>query len=357
MKNACPQLSSRRTCHGCGKKGHFIKDCLASRSVVPRPSAQSQPQQSRGGVRPQAAGRVYAMTGREAVRSGNLIIGSCMIAGRSLCVLYDSGATHSFVSESKVFELGLPVKELQFDLVVSTPASRLVRTSTLCARCLIEVEGRKYKVNLICLPLEGLDVILGMDWLSANHILIDCNEKRVVFPSLEDEDQLISSQQVDQAIKEGSQCFLIMTQLSVEKGSGNIETPVVRDFSNVFLEDVPGLPPPREIEFFIDLVLGVGPMSMAPYRMAPAELEELKKQIEELLEKQFIRPSVSPWGAPVLLAKKKDDSSRLCVDYRQLNKLTIKNKYPLPRINDLMDQLHGAIVFSKINLRSGYHQI
>ena len=91
--------------------------------------------------------------------------------------------------------------------------------------------------------------------------------------------------------------------------------------------------------------------------MAPVELAELKKQLEDLLEKQFIRPSVSPWGAPVILVKKNDGSSRLCIDYRQLKKLTIKNKYPLPRIDDLMDQLHGAVVFSKIDLRSGYHQI
>jgi len=104
-------------------------------------------------------------------------------------------------------------------------------------------------------------------------------------------------------------------------------------------------------------MLGVGPISMAPYRMLPSELAELKKQLEELLEKQFIRPSVSPWGAPVLLVKKKDGSFRLCVDYSQLNKFTIKNKYPLPRIDDLMDQLRGVSVFSKIDLRSGYHQI
>jgi len=167
---------------------------------------------------------------------------------------------------------------------------------------------------------------------------------------------LMSSQQVDQAIKEGSQCFLILTQVSVENRDGHLETLVVREFSDVFPEDVPGLPPPREIEFSIDLVPGAGPISITPYKMAPAELVELKKQIEKLLEKQFIRPSVSPWGAPVLLVKKKDGSSRLCVDYRQLNKLTIKNKYPLPRIDELMDQLHGAAVFSKINLRSGYHQ-
>ena len=98
-------------------------------------------------------------------------------------------------------------------------------------------------------------------------------------------------------------------------------------------------------------------MSISPYRMAPTKLAELKKQPKDLLEKQFIQPSVSPWGAPVLLVKKKDGLSRLCINYRQLNKLTIKNKYPLPRIDDLMDQLHGAVVFSKIDLRLGYHQI
>jgi len=162
---------------------------------------------------------------------------------------------------------------------------------------------------------------------------------------------------MDQAIKEGSQCFLILTQLSVENEDGNLETSMARDFSDVFPEDVPGLPPPREIEFSIDLVSRVGLVLIAPYRMAPAELVELKKWIKELLEKQFIKPSVSPWGASVLLVKKKDGSSRLCVDYKKLNKLTIKNKYPLPRIDDLMDQLHGATVFSKIDLRSGYHQI
>jgi len=132
---------------------------------------------------------------------------------------------------------------------------------------------------------------------------------------------------------------------------------MVGDFSDVFPEDVPGLPPSREIEFSIDLVPGARPVFITPYKMAPTELVELKKHIEELLEKQFIRPSVSPWGAPVLLVNKKDCSSRLYVDYKQLNKLTIKNKYPLPRIDDLMDQLHGATVFSKIDLRSGYHQI
>jgi len=226
----------------------------------------------------------------------------------------------------------------------------------LCARCPVEVEGRRYKVNLICLPLQELEVILGMDWLSANRILIDCSEKRLLFPNLE-EPKLLSSHGVMKELQDGAQCFLIFTHLGMEREEMKSVIPVVQEFEDVFLEEVPGLPPSREVEFSIDLVPGTGPVSMAPYRMAPVELVELKKQIEDLLGKQFIWPSTSPWGAPVLLVKKKDGSSRLCVDYRQLNKMTIKNKYPLPRIDDLMDQLHGSSVFSKIDLWSGYHQI
>nr|GEV76960.1 hypothetical protein [Tanacetum cinerariifolium] len=126
---------------------------------------------------------------------------------------------------------------------------------------------------------------------------------------------------------------------------------------HVFPDELPGIPPVREVEFNIDLILGSEPISKAPYRMAPIELKELKDQLQELLERGFIRPSVSPWGAPVLFVKKKDGSMRLCIDYRELNKITIRNRYPLPRIDDLFDQLQGAMHFSKIDLRSGYHQL
>ncbi|KAA0032426.1 pol protein [Cucumis melo var. makuwa] len=133
--------------------------------------------------------------------------------------------------------------------------------------------------------------------------------------------------------------------------------PVVRDCPDVFPEELPGLPPHREVEFAIELEPGMVLISRAPYRMAPAELKELKVQLQELLDKGFIRSSVSPWGAPVLFVKKKDGSMRLCIDYRELNKVIVKNRYPLPRIDDLFDQLQGATVFSKIDLRSGYHQL
>ncbi|WVZ93886.1 hypothetical protein U9M48_039838, partial [Paspalum notatum var. saurae] len=135
------------------------------------------------------------------------------------------------------------------------------------------------------------------------------------------------------------------------------EVPVVREYPDVFPEELPGLPPVRAIEFAIDLIPGTAPIAKAPYRMSGKEYDELKKQLDELLEKGFIRDSVSPWGAPVLFVKKKDGTMRMCIDYRDLNAVTIKNKYPLPRIDDLLDRLKGAKHFSKIDLRSGYHQM
>ncbi|WMV18913.1 hypothetical protein MTR67_012298 [Solanum verrucosum] len=127
---------------------------------------------------------------------------------------------------------------------------------------------------------------------------------------------------------------------------------VVLKFREVFPSDLPGMPPDRDIDFCIDLVPCTRPISISPYRMAPAELRELKGQIQELLDKGFIYPSASPWGAPVLFVKKKDGSMGMCIDYRQLNRVTIRNKYPLSRIDDLFNQLQGASVFPKIHLGS-----
>ncbi|GJX78892.1 putative reverse transcriptase domain-containing protein [Tanacetum coccineum] len=131
----------------------------------------------------------------------------------------------------------------------------------------------------------------------------------------------------------------------------------VKKFPEVFPEDLPGLPPVCQVEFQIDLIPGATPVARAPYRLAPSEMQELSNQLQELADRGFIRPSTSPWGAPVLFVKKKDGSFRMCIDYRELNKLTIKNRYPLPRIDDLFDQLQGSSVYSKIDLRSGYHQL
>ncbi|GKE54263.1 putative reverse transcriptase domain-containing protein, partial [Tanacetum coccineum] len=162
-------------------------------------------------------------------------------------------------------------------------------------------------------------------------------------------------------ILKGCHVFLAhVTTKETEDKSGEKrleDVPIVRDFPEVFPEDLSGLPPTRQVEFQIDLIPGAAPVARAPYRLAPSEMKELSEQLQELSDKGFIRPGSSHWGALVLFVKKKDGSFRMCIDYRELNKLTVKNRYPLPRIDDLFDQLQGSNVYSTINLRSGYHQI
>ncbi|KAJ0445511.1 putative nucleotidyltransferase, Ribonuclease H [Helianthus annuus] len=153
-------------------------------------------------------------------------------------------------------------------------------------------------------------------------------------------------------------CVIYMAQVTIGEEKPRIEDiPVISDYPEVFPEELPGLPPDRQVEFSIDIIPGAAPIARAPYRLAPTEMKELRTQLDDLLAKGFVRPSSSPWGAPILFVKKKDGSMRLCIDYRELNKVTIKNRYPLPRIDDLFDQLQGASYFSKIDLRSGYHQL
>nr|GEZ79418.1 putative reverse transcriptase domain-containing protein [Tanacetum cinerariifolium] len=146
-----------------------------------------------------------------------------------------------------------------------------------------------------------------------------------------------------------------MVKKSNEKRLEDI--PVVREFTEVFLGDLPGLPPVRQVEFQIDLIPGAAPIARAPYKVAPSEMQELSNQLQELVNQGFIQPSTSPWGAPVLFVKKKDGSFRMYIDYWELNKLTIKNRYPLPKIDDLFDQFQGLSVYLKIDLRSCYHQL
>ena len=302
LSNKCPE---ERRCYNCHEPGHFASDCRA-------PKAEPSVNVAKAG-RPKAKGRVYCMDGREASRS-DLIQGVCVIAGNTLSVLFDSGATHSFISMDCVNRLKLPVSSLPFDLVVTTPAAKTLTANTACLHCPVIVEGRKFFVNLICLPLKHLNIILGMDWLSYHHVLLDCARKIVIFPEA-GVSEFLSANQVGVHLKEGTQEYVSLASVEVNREVRLEVIPVVQDFMDVFPADIPGLPPERDIEFSIDLLPGTGPISIAPYRMSPSELAELKEQIEELLAKQFIRPSVSPWGAPVLLVKKKDGRSRLCVDY------------------------------------------
>ena len=169
--------------------------------------------------------------------------------------------------------------------------------------------------------------------------------------------RLISCIKAQKHLRKNNLAFLAHIVDKTKEETNIQDIPVACEYPDVFPEDLPGVTPERQVEFRIDLVPVATPLAKSPYRLAPAEMQELSSQLSELLDKGFIRPSYSPWGAPVLFVKKKDGSFRMCIDYRELNKLTVKNRYPLPRIDDLFDQLQGASYFSKIDLRSGYHQL
>jgi hypothetical protein len=203
------------------------------------------------------------------------------------------------------------------------------------------------RTTLLILGLDSVDIILGTFWLSRHQAILDIAARAIEIhsPTCGETTLYLPDQGCTRS------CAFTMIESLVER------IPVVCDYPDVFPDELPGMPPDRDIEFAIELQPGTTPISKRPYRMPPAELAELKKQLQELLDKGFIRPSTSLWGCPALFVKKKDESLRLCVDYRPLNAVTIKNKYPLPCIDVLFDQLVGARVFSKIDLRSGYHQI
>jgi hypothetical protein len=202
------------------------------------------------------------------------------------------------------------------------------------------------------LESNGIDVILGMDWLSKHKVLIDCTKKSIKLTTPDGKELEFVAELI--VIAKGVANRAKVNQMDSSQGP---VVPVVSKFSDVFPEELPGMPPDRDIEFMIDLMTGTAPIYKSPYRMVTLELAELKEHIKELLEKGFIHPSSSPWGAPMIFVLKKYGTQRLCVDYHALNEVTVKNKYPLPRINDLFDQLCGVCVFFKIDPRSGYHQL
>src|SRR6266498_3006032 len=249
-------------------------------------------------------------------------------------ILFDSGATHSFISASFVAQNNLHTTLMKNPMIVSTPGGKM-KTQKLCPRVNINIRGVDFPSGLIVLKSNGLDVILGMDWLIEYKGVTGCATKSIqlTHPSGQ--------------IVEYQSDIEVLDNIQLNRAQAVEEIRIVNEFPDVFPEELPGMPPDRDIEFVIELVPGTAPIYKRPYKMDANQLAELKEQIQELLDKGFIRPSSSPWGAPVIFVPKKDGTQRLCVDYRALNDVTIKNKYPLPDIQGLFDQLRGARFFSK----------
>ncbi|KAK8593761.1 hypothetical protein V6N12_045835 [Hibiscus sabdariffa] len=292
---------------------------------------------------------MYHIRGRDEEEAPDVIAGTIELNFIIAYALIDSGSTHSFVCSAIIEKLKLEPETVNTNLVVSSPLGKNVPIKNLCKQCHATIRGIPFPVELYVMPMSEFDVILGLDWLSKHQAWIDCQNKRLYLRGLGKESILLIDRKPTS----------IFTAMSIqdEYDFGLPSMPVISKYIDVFPEEHHGLPPVREVEFGIDVQPGVNPVSITPYIMAPIELKELQKQLQELQNMGFIRPSSSPWGAPVLFVKKKDGTMRLCIDYRQLNVVTIKNKYPLPRIEDLFNQLKDATIFSKIDLRSRYYQM
>ncbi|GJS28905.1 putative reverse transcriptase domain-containing protein [Tanacetum coccineum] len=267
-----------------------------------------------------AQGWVYAVGNAEKKGNAsrdpdsNVVTGTFLLNNRYASILFDTGADRSFISSafSSLIDIAQTPLENSYD---------------------VELADGKI-VGIV--ELGSFDVIIGMDWLRRCHAVIVCDEKLVRIPY-------------------GNETLIFRGNKSTNGRESRLTIISCSKAQEYMAKGC--LPPARPVEFQIDLIPGAAPVARAPYRLAPSEMKELSEQLQELSDKGFIRPSSSPWGAPVLFVKKKDGSFRMCIDYRELNKLTVKNRYPLPRIDDLFDQLQGSNIYSKIDLRSGYHQL
>ena len=261
-------------------------------------------------------------------------------------MLFDYGASHSFITASVVIE----VEALEKPLYVSSPLGIRARIGMICRGCELEISRILLTVDLRVMDMSEFDVNLGMDWLTAYIVVINCERMRVTAYTqdgthvvFQGDKHDILPQTVYESKCQGQLASWLASLTLEDEVRPDLDLPqVVCEYEDVFSDELPGLHPQRVVDFGIELHLGTSPISMTPQRMAPVELQEFRVYLQVLRDKGFIRPSTSPWGAPVLFSKKKNKTLRLCIDHKQLNRVTVKNRYPLPRIDDFFDQLRGA---------------
>ncbi|GKB23698.1 putative reverse transcriptase domain-containing protein [Tanacetum coccineum] len=355
------------TCYECGVQGHYKREC---------PKLKNNNNRGNPAGNVNALAKVYAVGHAGTNPDSNVVTGTFLLNNRYASILFDTGADGSFVSTTFSSQIDITPTALDHYYDVELADGRIIGLNTILRGFTLNFLNHPFNINLMPVELGSFDAIIRMDWLARYQAVIVCAEKIVrilwghetliVYGDRNNQGHearlhIISYAKIQEYMLKGCPVFLanVTTRETEDKSEKKRleDVPIVRDFPDVFPEDLPGLPLTRQVEFQIDLIPGAAPVARAPYRLAPSEMKELSEQLQELSDKGFIRPSSSPWGAPVLFVKKKDGSFRMCIDYRELNKLTVKNRYPLPRIDDLFDQLQGSSVYSKIDLRSGYHQL
>ncbi|KAI3754402.1 hypothetical protein L1987_54185 [Smallanthus sonchifolius] len=294
----------------------------------------------------------FNINANEAQANNDVVNSTFLVNSQYASILFDISADKSFVSLKFEPLLAKARSQLEKTFTVEVANGDSLTIDSVIHDCSLELNDHTFPINLVPMPLGSFDIIIGMDWLSNHHAEVICFKKCIRIPLPSGETlrvfgekpckglKLMSCTTAQKYLRKKYVAFLAHIVRKDVKEKNIQDIPIIRDFPEVFPEDLSGLPPVR-----------------APYRLAPSEIQELASQLQELSDKGFIRPSHSPWGAPVLFVKKKDGSFRMCIDYRELNKLTIKNRYPLLRIDDLFDQLQGATCLSKIDLRSCYHQL
>ena len=292
-------------------------------------------------------GRVYNTQVATTPEGEPVMMCTFSIANHSAVILFDSGASHTFMNKAFLEKHCIPSVESKKGLVIQSPGGQIFNKEVVF-HVPVNLARYDFPTNTIVIKGQDVDVILGMNWLAQNKAIINADQRTVQLSHGQNEVRL--SIPVSVPVKACRQAFEAIVQ-EIQ------DIPVVCEFPNVFPEDLPRLRPERDVEFVIELKPSTVPISRRSYRMPSNELVELKTQLQDLLRKGFIRPSSSTWGCLAIFIKKKDQTLQMCVDYRSLNEVTIKNKYPLPRIDLLFDQLTGARVFSKIDLRPGYLHI
>ncbi|GJW41302.1 putative reverse transcriptase domain-containing protein [Tanacetum coccineum] len=340
-------------CYECGRPGHFRKDCPKLKNQnrgnkTRNKNGNKTENQTRGN---EATAKAYAIGGGGANPDSNVVTSTFLLNNCYASMLFDSGVDKSFVSSTFSALLGVAPSTLDTSYTIELVDEIISETNIVLRGCTLGLLGHPFDIDLMPVELGSFDVIIGMDWLAKYHALTICDEKIVHIPYgdevliIRGDDcdsgsksklNIISCTRTQKYMQKG--CEVYLAQVTSKKNEDKSEekrledVPIVREFPEVFPKDLPGLPPAQQVEFQIDLVPGAAPVARAPYRLAPVELQELSTQLQELSDRGFIRPSSSSRGAPILFVKEKDGCFRMCIDYR-------------------------SRVYSKIDLRSGYHQL